>query len=210
MGLSANFIKVRLQIANCCASKMGAAHVDKMKKGIPCDKEKDTLQTMLDMIDSLTEYATVITQPSYSFTITVAGIGDTTTITIGQYGIATTSTTNNSTTAAHEVAANINSNYPAFPYQAVAVANVVTITGVRGASENGIAVDVSGTGLMRYSLPIPKTFLGGVDWKDLSATPCLTDDQITTILIRLCDLCSCTGCNEVVNFANSANNKIIS
>lgn len=189
---------------------MGSAYVEKMKKGLPCEKDIKEIALMNDFIDAIREYATVITQPTFVFSVTGCTVGGTTTITINEVvvGVANSSSII-PVTHAGEIVDMINAAYPGKPYVATRSGSTITISGVQGASENGYSVLIAGVpGGMQYSLPGTLALAGGLDYKNTSAPPCLTDDQIAALLEKLCLMCKCSGCNEILNFANSDNNKI--
>jgi len=54
--LTYGLLKKRLQIANCCASKMGIDVIEKQKKGFDCTEDNNKIQLMLDLVDSICIY----------------------------------------------------------------------------------------------------------------------------------------------------------
>lgn len=199
-------IKKSLQIASACAVKKGTQYFDGLKNGKDCPEKLEEAELMAGMVDSICGIipeGEIVggKQALYEFTVEFVNgiIPKVITVTIGS---ATYSLNSNSLTiadVAEDIGAHINSFYPqSYSYSALVSGASVVIAGSNFDADNGTSVAATITNGSYSTFATPQALAGGTP-PVYQGTNAITNNQIQTILDRLCKLCS-MPCTEVINF----------
>lgn len=186
--ITSSYIGRKLTENNCCAATKGNNRILLLQKGEDCQEIVDDCELMINIIDTLSPYATIYKQSTYTFIVNNDS-GDNGTIIISINGV------------------NIASVGPAFVYASTisdAISSQgdyssyyndtsVIISGKNGSDSNGYVIVISATNVT-VNTPLPIQLSGGEDYLSRNTNTCLTLPQINNMLQFLCKLCD-SSCN---------------
>lgn len=194
-------VKRRLQVAQACFLKMGYDYLLQEEKGVCCKDNLDKAKLGFLLIDSIRDYA-CMTQACRTFSVVKCEEGANIEIIIETTVIAAGTTVGSNTTVlATGIAAAINAGTQTYGYTATSNSNNITICGTNGSLSNGLDIGATSDNVnTEFSLPNPPILTGGTDFVDSNEERCLTDAQVNNILAKLCSLCTCEDCKELLNY----------
>jgi hypothetical protein len=208
-------LQKRLQIANCCAAKKGAELLEKYSSGLSCKKDQKKIQRMLDLVDSIKEYAVIIPTKQARLVYDASSwTGGSATFTfqiflnflIGGSNIRTVVGQSSVDGAFAAMVASFNGlglGTIASYDSSSKIFILINPTDI-GTTGNGKTALFAASGGGAPLIPSPSgTFSGGVDGNENTqfddTNTCLKTNEIYSILDKLCDLCN-EPCETVVNF----------
>lgn len=188
-------VKSSLLNAKCCAVKKGSDIISDEEKEC-CVEDLQSVEEMFNLADSIScivPEGEIIggRQAVYCWQIEVLNAAThNVVVTIGtaSYSFTTTSS-NNLTTIAAEIAAYINTLYPQnYPYQSASFQSSILVWGSNFDLDNGTAVNATITNGSFSTFPTAKQLDYGTA-KVLQPANNISNNQITQILAKLCSLC---------------------
>lgn len=192
--ISSASIQSSLNAGKCCAVKKGAKMLSDAE-GQCCVEDEEEVQTMLNLIDSIScivPEGEIISGRQAVYVWYIEALNNTThdvVVTVGGATYAfTTTSSNNKTTIAAEIAAFINTFYPQnYSYQAKSFVGNILVWGNNFDVDNGTAVTATITDGV-FVFPLPKQLDFGTA-KALQPANAITNNSIQNILNKLCAIC---------------------
>lgn len=186
MTLTSFAVKKTLMIASAYAAFRGGEIMDKRANGINCDPQRERLQLLFGMIDSIQEYGCIYENPSIVFNVTAVVPGARVIIIFGALNVQLpeiTFTTAVNSEANQELADAINAMNNG--WTAKIIGTGVLISAVNGHIYNGYPVSLQTVGVS-FSFPAGFTLTTtGDDFFNRYPERCLADNEIQTVLYKI-------------------------
>ncbi len=185
MALSSFNIRKQVQIASFYSAYKSSLHIECEKNGNqPTVNDTKRLRALSALVNSISRYGKIYTQPAFTFSIDTAISNSTITALFGDVSYFIPFKSNSTSLAAIEVSDYINNANTGFT--SVVNSNYITVSAVDGSLSNELEVSVSVNNGSALGLPFPTEFSDdGSDYFSANEDRVVTDIEIYGIIDKI-------------------------